>query len=132
MTINTNVPLGTVSSLKTNHGGIAFASIFGLGLLGLTSRRKVTRFRNLSTIACALLWGGALIGITACSTTTLGTATATSGVTPTGTYWVTVTANQAGTMVIPGLTYNQGVPNLIPGNGDQMSLPYTINVTITN
>jgi hypothetical protein len=30
------------------------------------------------------------------------------------------------------LTYNQGIPNLIPGNGDQMSLPYTINVTITN
>jgi hypothetical protein len=132
MTITTNVPLGTVSSLKTYQGGIAFASIFGLGLLGLTSRRKVTRFRNLSTIACALLWGGALIGITACSTTTLGTATATSGVTPTGTYWVTVTANQAGNLMIPGLSYNQGVPNLIPGNGDQMSLPYTINVTITN
>jgi sugar lactone lactonase YvrE len=130
MTITTNVPLGTVSSRKTYQGGIAFASIFGLGLLGLTFRRKVTRFRKLSTIACALLWGGTLIGITACSTTTLGTEK--TGITPTGTYWVTVTANQAGTMVIPGLTYNQGIPNLIPGNGDQMSLPYTINVTITN
>jgi hypothetical protein len=130
MTINTNVPLGTVSSRKTYQGGIAFASLFGLGLLGLTFRRKVTRFRNLLTIACALLWGGALIGVTACSTTTLGTGV--TGVTPTGTYWVTVTASQAGTMVIPGLSYNQGVPNLIPANGDQMSLPYTINVTITN
>jgi hypothetical protein len=132
MTITTNVPLGTVSSLKTYQGGIAFASIFGLGLLGLTFRRKVTRFRSLSTIACALFWCGALLGITACSTTTLGSATATSGVTPPGTYWVTVTANQAGTMVIPPLTYNQGIPTLIPANGDQMSLPYTINVTITN
>jgi len=132
MTINTNVPLGTVSSRKTYQGGIAFASLFGLGLLGLTFRRKVARFRNLLMIACALLWGGALIGITACSTTTLGTPTATSGVTPTGTYWVTVTASQAGTLVIPPLIYNHFTASLITGNGDQMSLPYTINVTITN
>ena len=132
MTINTNVPLGTVSSLKTDQGGIAFASIFGLGLLGLAFRRKVTRFRNLLMVACALLWGGTLIGITACSTTTLGTATATTGVTPAGSYWVTVTASQTGTMVIPPLIYNNYTASLIPGNGDQMSLPYTINVTVTS
>ena len=132
MTINTNVPLGTVSSRKTYQGGIAFASLFGLGLLGLTFRRKVTRFRNVLMIAYALLWGGTLLGISACSTTTLGTPTATSGVTPTGTYWVTVSASQAGSMVIPPLIYNNYTANLIPGNGDQMSLPYTINVTITN
>jgi len=128
--INTNVPLGTVSSRKTYQGGIAFASIFGLGLLGLAFRRKVTRFRNLLMIAYALLWGGALLGITACSTTTLGTAK--TGITPTGSYWVTVTASQAGKMVIPPLIYNNYTASLIPGNGDQMSLPYTINVTITN
>jgi sugar lactone lactonase YvrE len=130
MTINTNVPLGTVSSRKTYQGGIAFASLFGLGLLGLAFRRKVTRFRNLLMIAYALLWGGALLGITACSTTTLGTAK--TGITPTGSYWVTVTASQAGKMVIPPLIYNNHTASLIPGNGDQMSLPYTINVTITN
>ncbi len=130
MTINTNVPLGTSSSLKTYPGGIAFASIFGIGLLGLTFRRRVTRFRNLSTIACALLWCGTLIGITACSTTTLGTGI--TGVTPTGTYWVTVTASQAGSMVIPPVIYNQNHATLIPGNGDQMSLPYTVNVTVTS
>lgn len=130
MTINTNVPLGTVSSAKTYQGGIAFASIFGLGLLGLTFRRKVTRFRNLLMIACALLWGGTLIGITACSTTTLGTEK--TGVTPSGSYWVTVTASQAGKLVIPPLVYNNYTASLISGNGDQMSLPYTINVTITN
>jgi hypothetical protein len=81
-------------------------------------------------IAYALLWGGALLGITACSTTTLGTAK--TGITPTGSYWVTVTASQAGKMVIPPLIYNNHTASLIPGNGDQMSLPYTINVTITN
>ena len=130
MTITTSVPVGNVSIREKYQGGIAFASVFGLGLLGLTFRRKVSRFRSLSMVACALLWGGTLIGITACSTTTLGTAMA--GVTPTGNYWVTVTASQAGTMVIPGLIYNQGVPTLIPANGDQMSLPYTINVTVTS
>jgi len=132
MTINTNVPVGTVSSLKTYRGGIAFAGIFGLGLLGLTFRRKVTRFRNLLMIVYALLWGGTLIGITACSTTTLGAPTATSGVTPTGSYWVTVTASQTGSLVIPPLIYNNYQPTLNVGDGDQMSLPYTINVTITS
>jgi len=132
MTINTNVPVGTVSSLKTYRGGIAFAGIFGLGLLGLTFRRKVTRFRNLLMIVYALLWGGTLIGITACSTTTLGAPTVTSGVTPTGSYWVTVTASQTGTLVIPPLIYNNYQPTLNVGDGDQMSLPYTINVTITS
>jgi hypothetical protein len=132
MTINTTVPLGTVSSLKTRQGGIAFASIFGLGLLGLTFRRKVSRFRKLLMIACALLWGGALLGITACSTATLGLPTATSGVTPAGNYWVTVTANQSGGLVIPANAFHPTTTVLYPGNGNQMSLPYTINVTITN
>jgi sugar lactone lactonase YvrE len=132
MTINTNVPVGTASNLKTSQGGIAFASIFGLGLLGLTFRRKVTRFRSLFVIVYALLWGGTLLGITACSTTTLGTPTATSGVTPSGTYWVTVTASQAGELVIPPLIYNDFHATLNVGDGDQMSLPYTINVTVTS
>jgi hypothetical protein len=132
MTINTNVPLGTSASVKSYGGGIAFASLFGLGLLGLAFRKKVTRFRNLLMVAFALLWGGTFIGITACSTTTLGTPTATSGVTPTGSYWVTVSANQAGSMVIPPLIYNNFTASLIPADGNQMSLPYTINVTVTS
>jgi len=126
------VPLGTSSSLKTYRGGIALASMFGLGLLGLSFRRKVARFRKLLMIACALLWGGILIGVTACATTTLGTPTATSGVTPAGSYWVTVTANQAGSMVIPPLIYNNFTASLTTADGNQMSLPYTINVTVTS
>ena len=135
MTINTDVPLGTStssSSLKTYQGGIALASIFGLGLLGLSFRRRVTRLRNLLMVVCALLWGGMLIGITACSTTTLGVATATTGTTPPGTYWVTITANQVGSMVTPPSTYNNETAILATADGNQMSLPYTVNVTITN
>lgn len=132
MTITTGVPLGTSASLKTYRGGIVFASLFGLGLLGLTFRRRVTRLRNLLMVVCALLWGGTLIGITACSTTTLGTPTATTGVTPVGTYWVTVTADQVGSLMTPPSKYNDETAILANGNGNQMSLPYTINVTITN
>ena len=131
MTINTNVPVGTASNRTTYQGGIAFASIFGLGLLGLAFRRKVTRFRNLLMIAYALLWGGTVIGMTACSTTILGKSTTTTGVTP-GSYWVTVTASQAGSMVIPPLIYNDYTATLNIANGNQMSLPYTINVTVTS
>lgn len=132
MTINTNVPLGTSSSIKTYQDGIAFASLFGLGFLGLTFRRKVTRLRSILMIACATLWVGTLLGLTACSTTTLGTPTAKSGVTPPGSYWVTVTANQSGSMVIPPLIYNNYKATFNIANGDQMSLPYTINVTVTS
>jgi hypothetical protein len=132
MTINTDLPLGTTSSLKTYQGGIAFASLFGLGLLGLAFRRRVTRFGNLFMVVCALLWGGALIGITACNTTTLGTTTATRETTPAGTYWVTVTANQVGSMVVPASSYNNYQATLVESTGNQMSLPYTINVTVTS
>lgn len=130
MTIHTNVPLGTTASLRTYRGGIAFAGIFGLALLGLSFRKRVSRFRSLLMIACALLLSGALLGIAACNTTTLGTEQ--TGVTPSGTYWVTVTANQAGSEVIPPLIYNNGHASLIVGDGDQMSLPYTINLTVTS
>ena len=68
--------------------------------------------------------------MTACSTTTLGTAM--TGATPTGSYWVTVTASQAGTLVIPPLIYNNYHATLNIGDGNQMSLPYTVNVTVTS
>jgi len=127
MTITTNVSPGTVSSLKTYMGGVAFAGIFGLGLLGLAFRRKASRFGWLVIVACLLLGGGALTGITACSTTNLGTGV-TTGVTPAQSYWVTITANQVGTEVVK----TSSGPVLVYGNGNQMSLPYTIYVTVTH
>jgi hypothetical protein len=127
MTITTNVPVGGVSSLKIYKGAIAFAGMFGLGLLGLGFRRRASRFGWLVIVAFLLLGGGGLTGITACSTTNLGTTS--TGTTPHGSYWVTVTANQAGSFVIPKPN-NDTPPYLVTANGKQMSLPYTIYVTI--
>ncbi len=125
MTITTNVPVNSTSSVKTYKGGVAVAGLLGLGLLGLGFRKRVSRLRGLMTAVCVLLLGGALTaGIAACNTTTLGTAS--TGITPKGSYWVSVTANQVGTSVV---TTSTG-PYLVNANGNQMSLPYTIYVTV--
>ncbi|HTV82993.1 MAG TPA: hypothetical protein VME18_10115 [Acidobacteriaceae bacterium] len=138
MTIKTNAPTGTVSSLRTDPGGLAFAGMFGLGLLGLAFRRKARRWGGLLLLACALLCGGGMVGITACGTTNLTPNS--SSITPVGTYAVTVTAKEAGYICLPN-TEHAGV-TIAPcpansgdaptyGNANQMSLPYAINVTIT-
>jgi hypothetical protein len=132
MTISTNVPVGGVANSKTFTGTIAFAGMFGLGLLGLGFRKRVSRLGQLAIVAFLLFGGVGLTGITACSTTNLGTTS--TGTTPKGSYWVTVTANQVGTFVIPatgtGPLTPQNAPFLVTANGKQMSLPYTIYVTI--
>jgi len=83
-------------------------------------------------VVCLLLCGGAIAGITACSTKTLGS-TSVTGVTPAGSYWVTVTAKETGSMIV---TTNAGKSNAqsftVYGNGNDISLPYTINVTVGN
>ncbi len=128
MTINTNVSVGTsTSKLAKDKEGVAFAALFGLGLLGLTFRRRVSRMKGLLVVLCVLLFGGAFATLTACSTTQLGTES-TAAVTPAGSYWVTVTAKQAGSILIT--TTNGGIV-VVQGNGDQMSLPYTVNVTVS-
>lgn len=124
MTVTTNVPVDSASTFKTYKGGIAFAGLFGMGLLGLTFRRRASRWGRFLVVICVLLFGGAFASFTACSTTTLGTAS--TGTTPAGSYWVTVTATQVGSSVV---TTSTG-PVLVNANGNQMSLPYTINVTI--
>jgi hypothetical protein len=125
MTITTNVPVNATASIKTYKGGMAIAGLFGLGLLGLGFRRRVSRLGSFLTLICVLFLGGALTaGITACNTKTLGSTS--TGVTPKGSYWVTVTANQVGTSVVSTSTG----PYLVSANGNQMSLPYTIYVTV--
>jgi hypothetical protein len=63
-----------------------------------------------------------MAGIGGCSTTQLGTTSGTA--TPAGTYTVIVTAKQVGSQVI---TAN---PYIVYGNGNQMSLPFSIGVTV--
>ncbi|MGA7885561.1 MAG: Ig-like domain repeat protein [Acidobacteriaceae bacterium] len=141
MTINTNVPVGTqTSSLRTDRASLAFAAMFGLGLLGLGFRKKARRWGGWMLLACVALCGGGMVGITACGTTNLTPANENSSVTPAGTYTVTVTAKEAGFVCVYNTNPGHATVSPCPagssdqptwGNANQMSLPYTINVTIS-
>jgi sugar lactone lactonase YvrE len=121
MTISTNVPTG-LAGLERGTGDTALAAMFGVGLLSFAfGKRRALKVRLL-TLACVMLCFGVLGSISGCSSTQLG-ANATQA-TPAGTYMVQVTAKQVGNQVItqyPGITY---------GNENQMSLPFTMQVTI--
>jgi hypothetical protein len=131
MTINTNVPTATQSSsLRTDRGSLAFAAMFGLGLLGLGFRRKARKWSGMLLLACVALCGGGMVGVTACGTTNLSPTGASLSVTPAGTYNVTVTAKEAGTIQVQVPGAAAGVTEPVYGNSNQMSLPYTVAVTI--
>ncbi len=123
MTINTNVSSGVVSSNRHGESNVIFATMFGFGVLGLAFSRKKKSFRGiLPALVCLLFCTGIVASISGCSTKQLGTTTGNS--TPAGTYTVTITAKQVGSQVIaqnPGIVY---------GNSNQVSLPFTMNVTI--
>jgi hypothetical protein len=121
MTISTNVPTG-VAMLRTRPTGTVFFAMLGLGALAFLFRRKQSLRSRIGTLAALVLCCGILAGASGCSTTQLGRST--PQVTPTGTYTVQVTAKEVGSQVI---TQN---PYITYGNGNQMSLPFTMQVTI--
>jgi len=122
LNIITNVPSG-VASNRPAQNKVIFAAMFGFGLLGLAFSRKKKSVRGiLPTLVCLLLCAGIMAGISGCSTAQLGTTTGNS--TPAGTYTVSITAKQVGSQTIaqnPGIVY---------GNSNQVSLPFTMSVTI--
>jgi sugar lactone lactonase YvrE len=122
ITINTNVSTGSLASLHRGRGAVEFATMFGLGLLGLAFGKKRSIRPGLPMLVCLLLCAAIMAGIGGCSTTQLGTTSGTA--TPAGTYTVIVTAKQVGSQVI---TAN---PYIVYGNGNQMSLPFSIGVTV--
>jgi sugar lactone lactonase YvrE len=129
MTVNLNVPT-TNASLRRDNGPATLAAMFGLGLLGVAfgKRRKLIRKGLPSLLSVLLAFGvmAAIAGVSGCSTKQLGTNNSTT--TPAGTYAVLVTAKQVGSRTLP-VTLSD--PNgIVYGNGDQMSLPFTINVTV--
>lgn len=135
LTINTNVSPGIIiASNDSGKSTLAIASLLGLGLFGLAFRRRSARLGNLLLVVGLLLSGSVLVGISACSTKTLGAA-AVSGVTPPGSYWVTVTANETGSLPVqtppPPVDPNKSSFPLLAANGSVVSLPYTINVTVS-
>jgi hypothetical protein len=126
LTINTNIPTGDTASLHRGPGKTTFAAIFGLGLLGFAFGKKKSLRGRALTLVCLLLCSGVVAGISGCSTKQLGTTSSTSIVTPAGTYMVQITAVQVGSQnTISGTT-----PKTVFGTGSQMSLPFTIPVTV--
>ena len=120
MTITTNVPTGMAKVERPT--GQVFLAMLGLGVLGLVFGRRRSLRGRIGTLAVLALCCGILAGVSGCSTTQLGGSSA--QVTPSGTYTVLVTAKQVGSQTItqnPFITY---------GNGNQMSLPFTVQVTI--
>ena len=123
MTINTDVSSG-VASLRHGQGETVFAAMFGLGLLGFAFGKKKPLRGSVPTLACLLICSGIMAGISGCSTKQLGTTT--GNATPAGTYTVIVTAKQVGSQVI----VSNGVSTTVYGNSNQVSLPFTMGVTI--
>ena len=125
MTINTNVPVGTINaSLRQNP--VVFAAMFGFSLLGLGFGRKRALRASLLSVLCLLLFSGMVTGLSACSTAQIGAAPILT--TPKGTYNVIVTAKQVGSKIVPGNT--PGTTVNVQGNGNVMSIPYTVSVLV--
>jgi len=137
VTINTDVAAGTTTTGQLIRSTpIALAAMFGFGMVGLFFRRRAAQRAGLFPMLCVAVLGCALaVSLTACNTTNLSPASVLS--TPSGTYPVTVTAQQVGSqcLVIVGAatdcTTAGGQLGLeIYGSQNQVSLPFTINLTI--
>jgi hypothetical protein len=112
ITISSDLAI-TLSEQRMGASPIVFAGVFGLGLLGLTFRKRAKFHRSSLTMACLLLvFAGALFGFTGCTNSGYThTPPAPQNTTPPGTYSVTVYALDLQTQL-------------------QTSLPMTLTVTI--
>jgi hypothetical protein len=141
VTFYTDVSAGTTTSQNARATSVTLATIFGLGMIGLFFRRRAFEKGRILPMVFLMIASGALaISITACNTTIL--APQSSLTTPAGTYAVTITADEVGTLcasqvgtsgdncIVPGSgsTTNNGV--LVYGSENQVSLPFYINVTV--
>jgi hypothetical protein len=123
MTITTNIPTGENASLLRRSTGTEWATVFGFSLLGLAFGKRRSLRGRLTVMFLVLLTSGIVAGSTGCSTTQLGS---TQQLTPAGTYQVLVTAKQTGSAYIVADSSSPWVY----GSGNQVSLPFTVNVTI--
>jgi sugar lactone lactonase YvrE len=125
VTIYTSVTSGTTVSRIGGTAAVTLASIFGLGMFGLfLRRREFQKGRTMLMVFLALVGGALALSLTACSTTNLSPVS--SSATPSGTYAVTVTAEETGTLYVQ----NAGVTQPVSANLNQMSLPFYVNVTV--
>ena len=123
VTINTNI--STMASDHISRSPITFAVLFGFGLIGLVARRRFKDLRLLS-LACVITLAGATLGLASCSSNNFSTEPSTP-VTPSGKYAVSITAQQVGSVVVTG---TNGSPLTVYGIFNQVSIPYTLQVTV--
>ena len=141
VTFYTNVSAGTTTSQNARVTSVTLAAIFGFGMIGLFFRRRAFEKGRLLLMVFLMLVGGALaISITACNTTVLTPAASLN--TPAGTYAVTITADEVGTLcisspgasgdncIVPGSgsTTDNGI--LVYGTQNQVSIPFYVNLTV--
>lgn len=112
LTISSNLPVN-VASVPQASNPFALASIFGLGVLGLAFRRRVTAYRAVLNALCLLLLSAsAMMGLSGCTN---------SGYTKTP---------KAPHVVTPSGTYNVRIYGVDPTDGTVKTLPFTIAVTV--
>ena len=117
VTISTNVPVNVAAGTPATTGfkvaPIAFAGIFGIGLLGLLAGGKTKSFRNTFRVLwLTLMLSGAAMCVSSCSN---------SGYTKTP---------PAPHVATPPGTYQVSIVTLDPSSGHQESLPFTMPVTV--
>ncbi len=141
VTFYTDVTAGTTTSQNARTASVTLAAIFGFGMMGLFFRRKTFAKGRLLLMVFLMIAGSALaVSITACNTTTLAPLASLN--TPAGTYPVTITADETGSLCVsePG---GAGDNCIVPGSGsptnngikvygtqNQVSIPFYINVTV--
>jgi hypothetical protein len=111
VTISSNLPVN-VGKLQRGPSPIAFAGLFGLGLLGLAFRKRTRLNGTLLTVLCVALLADSMMGLVGCTNSGYThTPPAPQVTTPSGTYHVS--------MYTIDLVSNQ-----------RSSLPFTLTVTI--
>ncbi len=112
LTLSSNLPVN-VGLLKQGPSTIAFAGLFGAGLLGLAFRRRLSRYRSAMTTFCLmLLLSGVACGVSGCTN---------AGYT---------TTPPAPHVVTPAGTYNIRLYATDPTDGSTKTLPFTLPVTV--
>ena len=111
LTISSNLAV-SLSEVRTRRSEIAFAGLFGFGLLGLAFRKRLKLNGLVLTMVCMLLVGGGLTGLTGCTN---------SGYTQTPAAPMNTT---------PAGTYNVSVYTVDLQTNQRSSLPFTLSVTI--
>jgi hypothetical protein len=111
VTISSNLPVN-VGEIRPGPSPIVFATMFGLGLLGLAFRKRTRLNCSLLGVICLALFAGSLAGFTGCTN---------SGYTQTP---------PAPHVITPSGTYHVRIYTIDLTSGQVSSLPFTLSLTI--